>query len=309
LLPVAVSTAVRNASAVDDGSHDDGPEIVMALPEADRITLLRKTNGGQASARNFGVTSSKSSLIAFLDQDDLWYPRHLECLIEAYNKADVVPLGWVYSNVDEIDEHGNLVNRRVLDLINSSHPKERLLTCLSQDMFVLPSASLIAREAFVAIGGFDERLKGYEDDDLFFRMFRAGYRNVYVNEPLSQWRIHFDSSSHSLRMAQSRMIYFEKLCAAFPDDLYRNCFYVRDVIAPRFLRNVLREYAIAARTGSEKRLEVAKSDLRRLARSLKLSTRITLIVAVALSRSTRMGRLIFRLHRGLAIARFRSPIF
>jgi hypothetical protein len=65
---------------VDDGSGDDGPEIVMALPQAEKITLLRKSNGGQSSARNFGVKSSKSSLIAFLDQDDLWYPRHLEVL-------------------------------------------------------------------------------------------------------------------------------------------------------------------------------------------------------------------------------------
>ena len=53
---------------VDDGSRDNGPEIVMGLPQADRITLLRKSNGGQASARNLGMKSSKSVLIAFLDQ-------------------------------------------------------------------------------------------------------------------------------------------------------------------------------------------------------------------------------------------------
>ena len=58
-------------------------------------------------------------------------------------------------------------------------------------MHVLPSAVLIAREAFEAVGGIDERLSGYEDDDLFLRIFGAGYDNVYLNERLSKWRIHF----------------------------------------------------------------------------------------------------------------------
>ncbi len=76
----------------------------------------------------------------------------------------------------EIDEHGDLMNRRVLDWSVGSHPKRRLLSCLGEDMFILPSASLISRKAFEAVGGFDERLSGYEDDDLFLRLFRAGYR-------------------------------------------------------------------------------------------------------------------------------------
>src|SRR5262249_20577679 len=69
---------------VDDGSTDggEGAAIVERLTKERPITFLRKPNGGQSSARNYGVAHSKSALIALLDQDDGWYTHHLETLIE-----------------------------------------------------------------------------------------------------------------------------------------------------------------------------------------------------------------------------------
>jgi glycosyltransferase involved in cell wall biosynthesis len=68
---------------VDDGSTDDGAgaAIVERLALERPIRLLQKENGRQSAARNFGVKHSASALIALLDQDDEWYPNHLEELI------------------------------------------------------------------------------------------------------------------------------------------------------------------------------------------------------------------------------------
>ena len=63
---------------VDDGSTDGGPEIVARLACVHPIKLLRKENGGQSSARNLEIAQARGSLIALLDQDDIWYPDHLE---------------------------------------------------------------------------------------------------------------------------------------------------------------------------------------------------------------------------------------
>jgi len=103
---------------VDDGSTDDGrgAAIVKSIAaQGHPIRLLHKPNGGQSSARNFGVQHSTCRLIAFLDQDDAWYANHLERLLEVASRYRGGPLlGFVYSNLDEIDEHGGLVHRNRL---------------------------------------------------------------------------------------------------------------------------------------------------------------------------------------------------
>ncbi len=246
---------------VNDGSTDDGPAIVEEMAKQYPITLLHKENGGQSSARNFGVAHSSSELIALLDQDDVWYPNHLEGLIDQFRRDHTPEMGFVYSNMDEIDAGGHIVIRSCLRMLPVPHPKRDIFACIATDMFILPSASLIARKAFDAVGGFDERLSGFEDDDLFLRIFRAGYDNFYVDLALSQWRIYTHSASFSPRMARSRMIYFRKLVEMCPDDPMRNRFLARDFLAPRFFPWLVREYTNAVSNGDRAGIQIACDDL------------------------------------------------
>ena len=246
---------------VNDGSTDDGPAIVEEMAKQHPITLLHKENGGQSSARNFGVAHSSTELIALLDQDDAWYPNHLEGLVDQFRRVAIPEMGWVYSNMDEIDENGDVIVRSCLRMVPVPHPKRDLFGCIATDMFVLPSATLLSRKAFDAVGGFDERLSGYEDDDLFLRIFRAGYDNFYVDLALSQWRIYNSSASFSPRMARSRMIYFRKLVDMCPDDPARERFLARDFLAPRFFPWLMREYTNALRRGDRGAIRQACDDL------------------------------------------------
>lgn len=69
---------------VDDGSPDD---VAPALaPYGDRVTLLRKPNGGAASARNFGIDHARGDFIAFLDADDHWAPDKLELQLAMFER-------------------------------------------------------------------------------------------------------------------------------------------------------------------------------------------------------------------------------
>jgi hypothetical protein len=141
-------------------------------------------------------------------------------------------------------------------------------------MFVLPTSSLINRLAFEAAGRFDERLVGYEDDDLFLRMFRLGYDNVYLNTALARWRIFSDSASHSVSMGRSRMIYLRKLIEMFPPGDFRNLNYVRQLIAPRFCPWLLLEYRAALASGDRAALRTAIEDLEFLSIYLPRQARI-----------------------------------
>jgi glycosyltransferase involved in cell wall biosynthesis len=274
---------------VDDGSTDGGAGAAIVerfAQEHPAITLLQKPNEGQSSARNFGVAHSKSALIALLDQDDAWYPHHLATLIEPFRKPRDIPLGWVYSDLDEIDESGGMVNKRLLnliprvDILPRENPKRTLAGCLSNDLFILPSASLISRAAFEAIGGFDENLCGYEDDDLFLRLFRAGYDNVFIDEPLSQWRIYQTSTSYTYRMARSRIIYAMKLFGQFPDDRARRRYWTRDCIAPRFVHQTLGDCVRALETRDAEMFRAAITHLQILLPRLCLKHRLILSAAL-----------------------------
>jgi hypothetical protein len=66
---------------VDDGSTDRTPEIVGRFEP--RVRLLRKKNGGQASAFNAGIPECKGEIVAFLDGDDWWAPNKLTRVAQA----------------------------------------------------------------------------------------------------------------------------------------------------------------------------------------------------------------------------------
>jgi glycosyltransferase involved in cell wall biosynthesis len=240
------------------------------------IKLLPKPNGGQSSARNFGIRHSTSNLIALLDQDDIWHQHHLERLVRPFRRRRGVPLGWVWSDVDEVDETGGLINRRLLHKMDKNQAKTSLAQCLRENMFVLPSASLISREAFEKVGGFDERLSGYEDDDLFLRLFRAGYDNVFLDEPLSQWRIYGSSSSHTARKRSSGVVYVQKLLSDFQDVGAVRDNLAGEYIAPRFVKTLLIEYFRAVSRKDPAAMQQSIDCIVSLLPYLKFRTRVAL---------------------------------
>lgn len=258
---------------VDDGSTDGGVGFNVASEFTDpRIKLLRKENGDQGSARNVAVANSESSLIAFLDQDDRWYPHHLRLLEEPFLGKNSIPLGWTYSNLDQVNDDGAMVCHNVLDTLSpNEHPKKTVNCCIRQDMLILPGASLISRDAYNSVGGFDTQFTGYEDDDLFLRLYLRGWRSAYINEALTVWRIHTASTSFSRKMAVSRMRYFEKLVRMFPDVPDMNRYYARDLLAPRFLRNVWGDLYNGLKKSDLERIALAKQHIWRLSSKLGIS--------------------------------------
>ena len=71
---------------VDDGSTDGSLDVLNGIKSPIPIAKVYQQNSGQSSARNKGVSLTKTEFIAFLDQDDYWFPNHIEVLMKPFFK-------------------------------------------------------------------------------------------------------------------------------------------------------------------------------------------------------------------------------
>lgn len=199
---------------VDDGSNSSESEKLAELQKKYSFTILTQANLGQSAARNQGVIASNSEYFCILDQDDYFLDNHIETLLNLVNFKDE-KFGFSYGDLMRISEAGEILSESCVN-VNSQHPHTELNVMLRNNMYILPSATLIRKSAFLDVGGFDTALQGYEDDDLFLRMFLNGYSNVFTQEVVSAWTINTKSTSFSEKMSRSRYLYFSKLLALFP---------------------------------------------------------------------------------------------
>ncbi|MCL8209437.1 MAG: glycosyltransferase family 2 protein [Actinomycetia bacterium] len=162
---------------VDDGSSDGSPEAVEQ-EFGPHVTVIRQANGGPSRARNRGIDAATQPLVAFLDADDVWHPNKLESQYAVLARSDdigVVASDWV---------------RRPEDW--PSLPTEWRAEPLSyQEILVLnrfQTSTVLARTTLVrAVGGFDPKLDGAEDWDLWVRL-AARSRVVKIPWPLVVYR-------------------------------------------------------------------------------------------------------------------------
>jgi glycosyltransferase involved in cell wall biosynthesis len=72
----------------DDGSSDDSCKVIESYAAKDpKIVLIRKNNGGQASALNRAFLESKGDVISILDADDAFESMKLAKVVEAFKES------------------------------------------------------------------------------------------------------------------------------------------------------------------------------------------------------------------------------
>jgi|GEM_PF-4028107 len=64
---------------VNDGGADVGP-LVRSFHDPRIVYHHRETNRGKAACCNFALEKARGQYVAYLDDDDLWYPQHLQLL-------------------------------------------------------------------------------------------------------------------------------------------------------------------------------------------------------------------------------------
>jgi glycosyltransferase involved in cell wall biosynthesis len=164
----------------DDGSRDE-PELVLRR-FGESVTLLRKQNGGGASALNHALPAASGDLVAVLDADDVYDPRRIEALTflaavrpdlgivttDAWLETDGVKVGR-YS-----DQNPFAADRQVKAILETCFPG---------------GWPAIRRDVLVERGGWDESYAVAYDWECWLRLILGGAGVGMVDEPLMTYRV------------------------------------------------------------------------------------------------------------------------
>jgi GT2 family glycosyltransferase len=194
----------------DDGSTD-GLETALEQFRG-QLVVLRKENGGEASAKNAGARAASGDFIVFLDADDVFMPDRLAALGEL---ASVRPDLDVITTDAVLELDGKTV-RRCYTLELPFETLDQRAAILERN-FVFGLAA-VRRARLLAVGGFDEKILWTTDWDCWIRLIFSGSRIGLVAEPLARYRLHGASlSSQRPRLLAGRVQTLEK--AAGRNDL------------------------------------------------------------------------------------------
>jgi glycosyltransferase involved in cell wall biosynthesis len=179
---------------VDDGSTDDTAKIAHGFSaHYENFHLLRKANGGLASARNFGMSAAKGEYIALIDGDDLYRPekiaRHAAIL-------DAKPqVGLVYSASQALRDDGkqtwfSLSGRPVLG--------DPLAALMCKNFVGHGSNAMFRKSIFNEIGGFDKRFPSVEDLDFWLRIAETPWQFHRDPKVLCDYRVRPSGLSYDI---------------------------------------------------------------------------------------------------------------
>lgn len=168
----------------EDGSGDDTYAIAQEYRRAhpDRIILLRnEKNMGLNHTLNRCLQAASGEYCARMDGDDLSLPDRFEkqvAFLDAHPEYAIVSTPMIF--FDEQGEWGRnqMIERPQRDDFIHHSPVHCHAPCM------------IRREAYLAVGGYTEdlRMLRFEDVNLWYKLYAAGYQGYNLSEPLYMMR-------------------------------------------------------------------------------------------------------------------------
>jgi glycosyltransferase involved in cell wall biosynthesis len=190
LLPAAIRSVLNQTFSdfelvvVDDASDESIDDIVKAFKD-ERVHCIRhERRRGGAAARNTGIRNSTGEFVAFLDDDDEWYPEKLARQMEVMLKSEP-EVAAVYTGYVIVDRTSGTVRSRMIP-IRRGNLQNKLL---ESNPIGGTSSVLLKRSCLEKVGLFDESLPSFQDRDLWIRIAKE-FQFDYVQEPLLNYYVH-----------------------------------------------------------------------------------------------------------------------
>jgi len=208
----------------DDGSSDDTLAVVQSIDD-ERIRIVAGRENAGAGA-NFGlaVAEATGTYVKLLCQDDVIYPECLERQVAALDADPGVVM--VSCHRDIVDDHDRVVYRnrgwRKASGVYAGDDVVRATVRAGTNLVGEPSAVLLRREEFEAVGGFDRTYAYMIDLEAWMRLLERGSLH-YLPDALCTFRVSQQSWSAALRRDQARQarVLLRTLRARHPEAVTR----------------------------------------------------------------------------------------
>jgi glycosyltransferase involved in cell wall biosynthesis len=170
--------------------NDGGPDAAEAARVAGAFGaryVHRAVSGGVAATRNEGLRAARGSIVAYLDDDDLWRPKHLEGLVGLLDARPEAELAYGDAEIWRVEPPGDgspdrppaawrTLNRLVLAV-----PFD--IDDLKRDDFIVPGAMAHRRALYDRVGPFDETLYVSDDWDWLLRVAKTADAGAFAHLP------------------------------------------------------------------------------------------------------------------------------
>jgi Glycosyl transferase family 2 len=161
------------AIVVNDGSTDEGPALFEAMSERlrdPRLRMVSQPNAGPGAARNRGVELAAGPLVAFLDADDAWHVDYLRESLDWMDQLDndVASLTWGM----RIFPQGETTEKRwrkygIERGVFRATPATSYRVIVGMLANMLPSSTVVRREAFLRLGGYYAKYRCVYSEDAY----------------------------------------------------------------------------------------------------------------------------------------------
>jgi glycosyltransferase involved in cell wall biosynthesis/Tfp pilus assembly protein PilF len=152
--------------------NDGGPDIEHLLTplnsKGNIVYLKHARNRERSAARNSGIKLARGKYLAYLDDDDLFYPDHLQTLVDFLETSDYqVAYTDAYRAHEKKVNGGYEVTSRDIPYSHDFDPDRLLVLNYFPNLCVMHEKSCLDR-----VGLFDETFAIHEDWDLWIRLSR-----------------------------------------------------------------------------------------------------------------------------------------
>ena len=172
---------------VNDGSTDNTAAIIQRLKANAPypVVYIEIPKSGVAKARNLALDACNTDLIAFLDSDDSFKPRHLELLATPFSYDSELPLSFCLSNLSKIDLL-NIIAQLPSETLpsNNTYILNNAIELLIPGGLFVPSEVMVSAKLAKSIGKFNQKYTHCSDWDFFLRLL-IGNKAGFVNQQLT----------------------------------------------------------------------------------------------------------------------------